>query len=93
VTVLGAWRNAIGQDELDALFAQLAATFSDCSSYEFEVLEAEVLGDAAYTVGFEHTSAMVDGVPTAYTLRATQVYRREDGEWKVAHRHGSAPPG
>jgi ketosteroid isomerase-like protein len=22
-----------------------------------------------------------------YTLRATQVYRREDGEWKVAHRH------
>jgi hypothetical protein len=21
-------------------------------------------------------------------LRATQVYRREDGEWKAAHRHG-----
>ena len=57
-----------------------------------ELLEAEVLGDAAYTVGFEHTSASLNGVPTSYTLRATQIYRREEGEWKVAHRHGSAPP-
>jgi ketosteroid isomerase-like protein len=29
----------------------------------------------------------VNGEPRRYTLRATQVYRREDGEWKVAHRH------
>ena len=92
VTVLGAWRNASGQAELDELFAHLAESFSDCTSYEFELLEAEVLGDVAYTVGFEHTSASVNGVPRTYTLRATQIYRREDGEWKVAHRHGSAPP-
>ena len=92
VTVLGAWRNAAGQAELDALFAHLAESFSDCTSYEFELLEAEVLGDVAYSVGLEHTSASVDGVPRTYTLRATQIYRREDGEWKVAHRHGSAPP-
>ena len=92
VTILGAVQNAIGQAQLDALFDQLARAFSDCTSYEFELVEAEVLGDAAYTVGFEHTSASLNGVPSSYTLRATQVYRREDGEWKVAHRHGSAPP-
>ena len=92
VTVLGAWKNAIGQQELDELFTHLAESFSDCTSYEFELLEAEVHGDTAYTVGFEHTSASVSGVPRTYTLRATQIYRREDGEWKVAHRHGSAPP-
>lgn len=92
VTVLGAWTNAIGQQELDELFTHLAETFSDCTSYEFELLEAEVRGDTAYTVGFEHTSASVNGVPRTYTLRATQIYRRENGEWKVAHRHGSAPP-
>ncbi len=74
-------------------FAHLADSFSDCTSYEFELLEAEVLGDVAYTAGLEHTSASVNGVPSTYTLRATQIYRREDGEWKVAHRHGSAPPG
>ena len=92
VTVLGAWKNASGQQELHELFDHLANSFSDCTSYEFELLEAEVLGDTAYTVGFEHTSASVNGVPRTYTLRATQIYRREDGAWKVAHRHGSAPP-
>ena len=92
VTVLGAWKNASGQQELDELFTNLAESFSDCTSYEFELLEAEVLGDAAYTVGFEHTSASVNGVARVYALRATQIYRREDGAWKVAHRHGSAPP-
>jgi ketosteroid isomerase-like protein len=92
VSVLGALKNARGQQELDALFADLADTFSDCTSYEFEVFEAEVLGDVAYTAGFEHTSASVNGEPRTYRLRATQIYRREDGEWKVAHRHGSAPP-
>ena len=31
----------------------------------------------------------VDGGPVEpYTLRVTQVYRREDGQWKVVHRHG-----
>lgn len=92
VSVLGAWRNASGQEELDALFDHLATSFSDCTSYELELLEAEVRGDTAYTVGLEHTSASVNGVPRTYTLRVTQIYRREDGEWKVAHRHGSAPP-
>jgi len=92
VSVLGAWRNAHGQREIDELFADLAESFSDCASYELELLDAEVMGEAAYTVGFEHTSASVNGVPRTYTVRATQIYRREDGGWKVAHRHGSAPP-
>jgi ketosteroid isomerase-like protein len=92
VTVFGAWKDASGQAEVDALFAHLEGSFSDCTMCEFELQEAEVLADVAYTVGLEHTSVSVDGVPRTYTLRATQVYRREDGEWKVVHRHGSPPP-
>lgn len=92
VSVLGAAQNAHGQDELDQLFLGLAKRFSDCTSYDFELLAAEVLGDAAYTAGLERITASVDGVPQTYVLRATQIYRREDGAWKVAHRHGSAPP-
>lgn len=88
VSVLGAWRNAKGQQQLDELFASLASSFSDCTSYEFELLAFDVVGNMAYTVGLEHTSASVDGEPRTYTLRATQVYRREEGEWRVAHRHG-----
>ena len=87
VSVLGAWRNAYGQDELNELYAYLARSFSDCTSYGFELQAFDVVGDMAYTAGLEHTSASIDGQPRTYTLRATQVYRREDGEWRVAHRH------
>lgn len=49
--------------------------------------------DLAYTVGYEHTSASWDGVPLEpYTLRVTHAYRREDGEWKIVHRHADVPP-
>src|SRR5690242_14509063 len=88
VSVLGAWRNAVGQQEIDELFTALANSFSDCTSYAVELEAYDVVGDMAYTAGLEHTSASVDGQPRTYTLRATQVYRREAGEWKVAHRHG-----
>jgi len=88
VSVLGAWRNALGQQELDDLFTGLARQFSNCTSYRFELMAYDVVGDIAYTAGLEHTSASVDGEPRSYTLRATQIYRREDGHWKVAHRHG-----
>ena len=93
VSVLGAWGNAQGQHELDELFASLGRSFSDCTSYAFELVAHDVAGDMAYTAGFEHTSACVDGKPRTYTLRATQVYRLEDGQWRVAHRHGDTVTG
>ena len=93
VSVLGAWGNARGQQELDELFASLGRSFSDCTSYAFELVAHDVTGDMAYTAGFEHTSACVDGQPRTYTLRATQVYRLEDGQWRVAHRHGDTVTG
>jgi ketosteroid isomerase-like protein len=90
---LGAVTNAHGQQELDALFETLGKRFSHCMSYEIELLSYDVLGDMAYTEGFEHTSASVAGEPRTYTLRATQVYRRENGQWRVAHRHADTVVG
>ena len=92
VTVLGAWKNASGQRELEDLFSELEQSFSNCTACSFEMTASDVVGDMAYTVGFEHTSASVNGEPRTYNLRATQVYRREDGEWKVAHRHADTVP-
>jgi ketosteroid isomerase-like protein len=88
VSVLGAWRNAHGQREIAELFTDLGKSFSDCTSYAFELLSYDVVGDMAYTAGFEHSSVSVDGQPRTYALRATQIYRREGGRWRVAHRHG-----
>lgn len=87
VSILGALRNAHGQHELDELFAFLEQSFSDCTSYAFELQAYDVVGDMAYTAGLEHTTASINGKAGSYTLRATQVYRREGDEWKVAHRH------
>ena len=93
VSVLGAVTNAHGQQELDALFQTLGTRFSHCTSYEIELLSYDVVGDMAYTESFEHTSASVEGKPRTYTLRATQVYRRENGQWRVAHRHADTVVG
>jgi ketosteroid isomerase-like protein len=92
VTVFGAWKSANGQAEVTGLFRHLETRFSDCRSYSYELVAADVIGDMAYTVGYEHTQASVGGEPRSYTLRATQIYRREDGEWKVVHRHGDEVP-
>lgn len=92
VTVLGAWKQANGPQEVGELFAQLERTFSDCTSYSHEVIAADVIGDLAYTVGYEHTQASVEGQPRKYTLRVTQIYRREGGDWKVVHRHADTVP-
>jgi ketosteroid isomerase-like protein len=54
VTVLGAWKSATGRQEVRELFAQLETSFSDCMSFVHEVVEADVIGDLAYTVGYEH---------------------------------------
>ncbi|MFF7993228.1 nuclear transport factor 2 family protein [Kitasatospora xanthocidica] len=88
VSLFGAWRNATGRQEVDDLFTFLEESFSHCTSYAFELLAADVVGDMAHTVALEHVTVSVDGRPRSYTLRATQVYRREDGRWRVVHRHG-----
>ena len=86
-TVFGAWKSAFGRPEVDQLFDRLEQTFTDCTSYEIEIIAAEVIGDMAYTVGYEHTQASVEGAAATYTLRVTHIFRREDGEWKLMHRH------
>jgi hypothetical protein len=61
--------------------------------FRFDVEVADVSGDLAYTVGYERVTASIDGGPLeALTVRVTHVYRREDGEWKIVHRHGDIAP-
>ena len=88
VTLLGAALSATGWEEVGPIFDRLQVSFSNCKSYEHEVIAAGASGDLAYIVAFEHTTASVNGSPPLpYTLRATTVFRRERGDWKVVHRH------
>lgn len=49
-------------------------------------------GDLAYTVWLEKNVARVVGQEERgpVVLRVTHLYRREEGSWKVIHRHADA---
>jgi len=88
VTVFGAAVNKKGWDEIGPTFDWLERQFSNCASFEYEVVSAGVGRDLGYVVGIEHTTASVGGEPASpYSLRVTTILRREDGQWKVVHRH------
>jgi ketosteroid isomerase-like protein len=93
VTVLGAAVSATGWHDVRRTFEWVASTFSNCESFDLDVIAAGASGDLAYTVGYEHTKASINGAPQSYRLRVTHTYRREGGEWKIAHRHADATTG
>jgi ketosteroid isomerase-like protein len=65
--------------------------FSDADmTHDLEVAYAGA--DLAYTVGYEHGEVAIDGVRQPVKLRVTLIYRREDGQWKLVHRHGDFAP-
>jgi ketosteroid isomerase-like protein len=92
VTLYGARLSSSGWADIEPTFRTVASWFSDSTAYEFEVIAAGASGNLAYTVGYEHNQVKVNGEPRTYTLRVTHVYRCEDGQWRVVHRHGDTPP-
>src|SRR5205814_644689 len=57
VTVFGALKTVTGWAEVGPAFEWIASRFSNCESFEYEVLAAGVSGELAYLVGVEHTTA------------------------------------
>jgi ketosteroid isomerase-like protein len=66
-----------------------AAAFGPRSAGHFEVLNSGSSGDLAFWTGRQIATMDVKGqdgtVPMV--LRTTEVFRREDGDWKLVHRH------
>jgi ketosteroid isomerase-like protein len=78
-----------GWRDIRAVFDWLAATFTACEDYDFELLAADASDGLAYTVGIErYRASMISGETVDSALRVTHVYRREAGGWKIVHRHG-----
>ena len=72
-----------------------AAALGPGSTGHFEVLSCGSSGDLAYWTGRQVASMEIRGQdqPVEMVLRTTEVFRREDGEWKLVHRHADlAPP-
>jgi ketosteroid isomerase-like protein len=89
LTLFGAATTVQGWDEIHPVFRWLGESFSGLQSYAIEVLAAGASGDLAYLVALEHITTTMGGGPAQpYTLRATTVFRRENGQWLAVHRHG-----
>ena len=82
-----------GRGEFNEILSWLAARWSNCTDYGFDLVAAGVSGELGYIVGFERIANSVLGVAVEpYTLRVTHIFRREQGEWKIAHRHADYVP-
>jgi quercetin dioxygenase-like cupin family protein/ketosteroid isomerase-like protein len=93
VTLYGAiGMSESGWDQLGASFGWVSSRFSEVSDFRFDVEVVEVSGDMAYTLGFERFNGSIAGRPVEpVTVRVTHLYRREDGKWRIVHRHGDNP--
>ena len=96
MTLFGAQASGPGSgwDEVSETLRWLASRWSSCTDQRLDLVAAGVkVQTSAYLVGFERIANSVVGVPVdPYTLRVTHIYRRENGEWKIADRHADRVP-
>src|SRR5919202_3381190 len=78
-----------GFDEVAKASELAASQARDGETVGFEIIERYVTAELAYVVQIERVKAKIGGSEdiTPFTLRATMIFRPEDGEWKIVHRH------
>lgn len=75
-----------------------AENYRDGEVVGFESVSTVITAELAYTVEIESYRARVGGAEdlSPVSIRVTTVFRREDGVWKLVHRHAdpiTAPRG
>jgi ketosteroid isomerase-like protein len=80
---------ARGWSEVSATLDRAAKNYRDGEVIGFENVSTVITPELAYTVEIESYRARVGGAAdiAPVAVRVTTVYRREDGAWKVLHRH------
>ena len=81
-----------GWEEVRASWEQAAQTFSDGRVSLVSLVVVPLADDVAYTLGTENGQAKLGDETVAIDWRVTNIYRREEGEWKVVHHHTDVSP-
>jgi ketosteroid isomerase-like protein len=78
-----------GWKQVAETIERAASLYKDGAASDFENVAKYVSVDLAYIVELERFHARVGGSQEIATgaLRVTSIFRREDGAWKIAHRH------
>lgn len=82
----------VGRDQVMATWEQAAPAFSEGKASAEDVGVIPLCDDVAYTVGTERFEGKVGGETMSGEWRATNIYRHEDGGWKIVHHHTDASP-
>jgi ketosteroid isomerase-like protein len=75
-----------GWDTVGGTFEGFAAAMTDGTAPRTDHV-IRVIGDAAYELYTQEISATFAGEPLSVEGRVTNVYRKENGEWKAVHHH------
>jgi ketosteroid isomerase-like protein len=78
-----------GATDVRARYAKDAKHFAPGGQNALEILHSSASGELGYWVGFQRATAKLEGKkdPVPMTLRVSEIFRRESGEWKLIHRH------
>jgi ketosteroid isomerase-like protein len=78
-----------GATEVSARYVADALGFHAQGTSRLEVLQVGASGDIAYWVGLQHATVQHGNMtqPAPMDLRVTEIFRRENGEWRLVHRH------
>lgn len=79
----------VGWDEVRGSWESAAAISEDGEVERADQL-IRVVGESAYELVTEKVSQVLAGQPVSAEFRATNIYRLEDGAWKIMHHHVDA---
>ena len=78
-----------GFDEVARTMERAATYYRDGRAIGFDLVAKEVTHDLAFVAEVERVNSKIGGSPeeTLVSLRVTSIFRNEDGEWRLLHRH------
>jgi len=80
----------IGREQVLATWKQAGPMFSGGRSAVDDLEVIPLTEEVAYTIGTERFEGKVGGEQLHGEWRATNIYRREEGGWKIVHHHCDA---
>jgi ketosteroid isomerase-like protein len=80
---------ARGFEQVAETMRRAATYYRDGEAVGFDLIAKDVTPELAYLVEVERLSAKMGGSEerTPVSLRVTSIFRREDGAWRLVHRH------
>ena len=80
---------ARGWNQVERTMDRAASQFREGEPVRFERISEYATADLGYTVEIERTRAKAGSADAIapLSLRVTTIFRREDDEWRIVHRH------